>query len=198
MRVPLELTFRDVRKTSALEAVVHNEAAKLERICPYLTSCSVSIERPHRHEQSGSPYRVRVYVRVPPGHELVARRESGEGDLHENLETVVRRAFRGLERQLREITEKQRGEVKIHEMQETTAVVEQLFTEQGFGFLRTVGGRQIYFHRNSVLYDDFDRLEVGTGVRFVESVGEEGPQASTVKVVDKPGKRAAGGQQEGL
>jgi len=39
------------------------------------------------------------------------------------------------------------------------------------------------------LNDDFDRLEIGTGVRFVEEPGEEGPQASTVQIVDKPGSR---------
>ena len=45
--------------------------------------------------------------------------------------------------------------------------------------------------RNSLivqaLNDDFDRLEPGTGVRYVEEAGAKGPQASTVQIVDKPG-----------
>ena len=41
-----------------------------------------------------------------------------------------------------------------------------------------------------MLQGDFPRLEIGTGVRFVEERGEEGPQASTVQIVDKPGARA--------
>jgi hypothetical protein len=41
------------------------------------------------------------------------------------------------------------------------------------------------------LRDDFERLEVGTGVRYCPSEGEQGPQASTVKIVDKPGRRAS-------
>jgi cold shock CspA family protein len=44
---------------------------------------------------------------------------------------------------------------------------------------------EIYFHRNSVLDADFDKLKIGTEVRFVEEAGDKGPQASTVKVVGK-------------
>ena len=32
----------------------------------------------------------------------------------------------------------------------------------------------------------FDELEVGTGVRFAEELGELGPQASSVHVVGRP------------
>jgi cold shock CspA family protein len=41
----------------------------------------------------------------------------------------------------------------------------------------------VYFHRNSVLDDAFDDLEVGSRVAFVEERGDKGPQASTVQVV---------------
>jgi cold shock CspA family protein len=43
----------------------------------------------------------------------------------------------------------------------------------------------VYFHRNSVLHGDFDRLSVGTEVRFSPEDGENGPQASSVQVVGK-------------
>jgi len=58
-----------------------------------------------------------------------------------------------------------------------------LFPKQDYGFLETPDGREIYFHRNSVLHPGFDRLEIGTEVRFVEELGQEGPQASTVAIV---------------
>ncbi len=45
----------------------------------------------------------------------------------------------------------------------------------------------LYFHKNSVLGDEFERLEPGTGVRYVEEQGEKGPQASTIQIMDKPG-----------
>jgi hypothetical protein len=40
-----------------------------------------------------------------------------------------------------------------------------------------------------VLHDDYERLAVGTEVRFEEEERENGPQASTVQVVNKPGIR---------
>jgi len=43
--------------------------------------------------------------------------------------------------------------------------------------------RQIYFHRNSVVNSDVDDLEAGAGVWFSESMGEEGPKASTVRII---------------
>jgi cold shock CspA family protein len=43
----------------------------------------------------------------------------------------------------------------------------------------------IYFHRNSVLKNAFDRLEIGSEVRFSEEAGEQGPQASSVTLVGK-------------
>lgn len=54
-----------------------------------------------------------------------------------------------------------------------------------FGFIETTDGRQIYFHRNSVLYGGFARLGLGARVVYVEEAGEKGPQASTVKPLKK-------------
>jgi cold shock CspA family protein len=61
--------------------------------------------------------------------------------------------------------------------------VVKLFPEEGHGFLESEDGREVYFHRNSVLGRGFDRLDIGNEVRFVEERGEEGPQASTVAIV---------------
>jgi cold shock CspA family protein len=189
MQIPLEITYRGVEKTEAIEELIRRKARKLERICNHITSARVAVESSQKHQRSGSPYRVRIYLSVPPGHELVVKREENKGHVHEQLPTIVRAAFDAAERQLKELVEKQRGEVKSHPEQERMALVDKLFPEEGYGFLKTVDGRGLYFHRNSVLSDNFDRLEIGTGVRYVEAMGEKGPQASTVQIVDKPGAR---------
>jgi cold shock CspA family protein len=187
MKVPLEISFRGVAKTEDMESLIREKAAKLEEVCSYLSSCSIALESPQEHQEAGNPFRVRISMRVPPGHELVVKRESSRGDMHDELPTVVRDAFQAARRQLQELTERQRDEVKTHPEQEAAAVVVRLFREEGYGFLKTIDGRELYFHRNSVLHDDFDRLEIGTGVSFMEEAGEKGPQASSVQIVDKPG-----------
>ena len=62
----------------------------------------------------------------------------------------------------------------------------------GFGFIEA-DGHGVYFHRNSVVGGHFERLRVGSRVRFTEEEGEKGPQASTVRLVRpaRQGKAAA-------
>lgn len=187
MRVPLELSFRDIPKTERIEDLIRERARKLETFHDQIISCRVAVEGPQEHQSTGSPFRVRISLRIPPGHELAVDREPGQDHLHDDLPTVVHRAFDALERRVKKLKEKQQGETKRHPEQEVGGLVQRLFPEEGYGFIRDLDGRDIYFHRNSVLGDEFDRLETGTGVRYVEEPGEEGPQASTVQIVNKPG-----------
>lgn len=60
--------------------------------------------------------------------------------------------------------------------------ISKLFPMEEYGTITTLDDRQIYFHRNSVLNKDFDTLTIGDMVRFHEEAGDNGPQASTVKV----------------
>jgi cold shock CspA family protein len=64
-----------------------------------------------------------------------------------------------------------------------------LFRDNGYGFLKTPEGREIYFQRAATLGHDWERLEIGTQVRFDETMGEMGPQATTVQIIDKLGHR---------
>ena len=118
MELPiLQVSFRDVPppRQAELEERVRRRAEKLERYCDHITSCRVAIERPHHAEASGNPYRVRIDLTVPPGHELVVRKEPGDNDGQTDLLTVVNGAFEAAERQLKALVEKQRGEVKRHD-----------------------------------------------------------------------------------
>ncbi|MFP4373931.1 MAG: cold shock domain-containing protein [Spirochaetaceae bacterium] len=189
MNVPLEISFRKIRKTQNLEELIRREAESLEDVNDHVSSCRVSVEQPQKHLKSGSPYRVRIDMTVPPKHELVARREPGHGEMHEELQTVILDTFDDARRQLRELNARQAGEEKRHPAQETTAIVHRLVPDEDFGFLKTLEGRDVYFHRNSVVNNGFDRLAVGTGVRHTEEIGEKGLQATTVRIVDKPGPR---------
>jgi cold shock CspA family protein len=189
MQIPLEITYLDVEKTDALETLIHEKVAKLEQVCSYMNSCRVALEKTHDSPKTGSPYRVRIDITVPPGHEIAAVKNPGEGEKYDALEAVIRSAFDAARRQLVKLTEKQRSEVKAHPEQDMGAVVTKLFPEQGYGFIRSLDSdEEIYFHQNSVINNDFERIEVGTGVRFVAQQGEEGLlHASTVQIVDKPG-----------
>jgi cold shock CspA family protein/ribosome-associated translation inhibitor RaiA len=193
----VEISFRRVEKTEAVEKLIREKARKLDEISERLISCRVAVERPQQHQRAGNPYRVRIELGVP-GKELLTIRESGQGDMHDPLPKVIRDAFNAARRQLREFETKKSGRVKLHPAQQLMAMVVRLFPEEGYGFLKTPDGREIYFHRNAVLHDDFDRLAIGTGVRFVEEMGEKGPQATTVQIVDKPGEIVSKTEKQGM
>lgn len=185
---PAQIVVKNVRKTQDLTDLINKKVAKLEKICSHMMSCRVAIERPQQHIESGNPYRVRIDMTVPPGHELVAKEESGKGDMHEPLPGVLKNAFHSAERQLKKLVDKQQGQVKTHPQQEVMGIVNRIFPEKNYGFIKTVDtGEDIYFHRNSVMHDDFDRIKVGTGVRFEAEQGEKGLQASSVEIMYKPG-----------
>lgn len=193
MKVPPEITYRGVEKTDAIEALVNEKIAKLERVCDHISSCHIAIEKEQDRPRDRSPYRVRLDITVPPGHELAAESHMGDQTQYADLDTVVRDAFDKAWRQLRDLSKQQqehdKGQVNDG-AQDTTALVTKLFPDQGYGFLKTLDGEDIHFNHNSVLHDDFDRLEVGTGVRFEAVMDEEGIlHATTVQIVDKPGAR---------
>jgi len=175
---PPRVTVRNVSLSKAAEATIREKAAKLELFCDRITSCRVVVEAPHRRHHQGVLYNVRIDMAVPGG-ELVVTRES-----HEDVYVAIRDAFDAARRQLQYYAGRQRSDVKIHEAPHE-ARVSKLFPGEGFGFLETPDGREIYFHRNSVLNGSFDRLKVGTKVRFSEERGEQGPQASTVVILGK-------------
>ncbi|MFZ0243504.1 MAG: HPF/RaiA family ribosome-associated protein [Desulfobacterales bacterium] len=190
MEIPPEIAYRNVEKSAGLEELIREKAAKLDEIHDKLISCRIAVEKA-QEQSSGSPYRVRIVLRVPPGKELVVAREPGEGQVNERLTTAVNSAFDAIRRQLIKLKEIQQGEVKTHPQQDLIGHVVRLFPRNDYGFIRSVEGRELFFHRNSVLNEDFDRLEIGTGVRYFPGEGDKGPQASTVQIVDKPGVRAA-------
>ncbi len=186
MQVPLEVSFRGIHKSDAIESLIREKADKLARLCDHLMSCRVAVEKPQLHLHSGNPYRVRIDMTVSPGHELVVKREPGKGNMHDPLDVVIRDAFNTATRQLQKITQQQRREIKSHPTQSATAIVHKLFPEAGYGFLRTIETQEeIYFHKNSVLHGAFDRLRTGTGVRHSAELGNEGLQATSIQIVEK-------------
>lgn len=180
MQLPLQVTFRNMDSSPAIEKEVREKAAKLEKFCDRITSCRVIVEAPHRHQHQGKLYHVRVDLSVP-GEELVVSREPENNRAHEDVYVAIRDAFDAARRQLQDYSRRQRGKVKQHEVPPQGRIAA-LFRDEGYGNIETADGRSIYFHRNSVVNADFDKLQLGTPVRFAEEAGDRGPQASTVHV----------------
>ena len=185
MQLPVKITYRGVEKSPEIDDLIHSKAARLDRFCDHISRCDVAVEHPNQQQRSGNPFRVRIDVTVPPGHELVADEKQTEHEMHEPLTKIINDAFKTMERRLKDLVERQRREVKTHA--EPRALITKLFSD--YGFITDGGGVDIYFHRNAILNTPFEQLKVGMEVRYDQSQGEMGPQASTVHVVSTGGPK---------
>lgn len=161
-------------------ARVRNEISKLEQFYGRITSCRVVIAKRQRRHVHGDLYSASVRLSLPDGREVVANRNPPADHAHEDIDVAVRDAFAAARRQLQDEARKLRGEVKHHD-DPPQAIVGTLVAEEDYGFIETADGRELYFHRNSVAKDGFDRLKVGDHVTFNEAIGDKGPQATVVK-----------------
>ena len=186
MLIPVQITYRDMEESEALSTIIRTKAQKLERYFSRIGGCRVLVEQPHRHHRSGKHFHVRIDLTVPGG-ELVVEREPALRSRHEDPYVAVTDAFRAARRELQDYVRRRRPYKKVHEGTPHGRVAK-LYSAEGFGFIETGDGREIYFDRRSVLHGGFARLAIGSKVRFAEEPGERGPQASTVELV-----RAASG-----
>ena len=113
MQIPLEITFRGMEPSAAVEAKIRTKAEKLERFFEHIMACRVAVEVPHSHHHKGKLYRVRVDVTVPDG-ELLASRGNDEDRAHEDIYVVIRDAFNAVQRQLEDYARRRRGDIKSH------------------------------------------------------------------------------------
>jgi cold shock CspA family protein/ribosome-associated translation inhibitor RaiA len=179
LQIPLEITAHHFTLDDVLESMIRERAESLEKFYPRLIRCHVTIEGPGNHHRTGGPYDVHIDLSVP-GKELVVTRQTGE-----DVTLVLRDAFDAARRQLQDFARRQRGDTKSHDGRPPEGTISKLFADRGYGFIATSDGREVYFHRNSVLDPGFDGVKVGHRVRFAEEQGAQGPQASSVTVVEE-------------
>lgn len=183
MKLPLQINFRNMEASDIMKKNIEERAGKLEQFYEQIMSCRVMVEAKHRHHQNGNLYRVRIDITVP-GNELVVSREPHEHHSHTDAYVAIRDAFNAARRQLEGYVRQRRRQIKNHAATPYGRVSE-IFAKEGYGRIVTPDNREIYFNRNSVLNGDFEKLSIGSEVSFAEERGEQGPQASTVRIVGK-------------
>ncbi|ALP54532.1 30S ribosomal protein S30 [Candidatus Tenderia electrophaga] len=184
MQLPLQITFRHMEKSEAMEAAIRKRAEQLDQFHDKIMSCRVVVEPKHQNKHKGNLFQIRIDLTTPPSKELVVSRESDLHQAHEDAYVAVRDAFDAMRRQLEAHHRRQKGKVKTHEVP-PHGRVSQLVPEEDYGRIETPLGRDIYFHRNSLVNGEFDKLEIGTEVRFNEEDGEMGPKATSVSLIGK-------------
>ncbi|MEW6734126.1 MAG: HPF/RaiA family ribosome-associated protein [Acidobacteriota bacterium] len=112
MQLPLQITFRNVAHSTAVEARIRTKAAKLAEFYQRIIGCRIAIEALHRYQQ-GILYYIKIDLTLP-GRELVVHRHPNQQIAHEDIYIAICDAFAKARRQLQNYTSRQRSRVKTH------------------------------------------------------------------------------------
>lgn len=171
MQQPVQITFKDLDNSEELSSLIHDKASKLEQFFENIISCHVVIEQTQKHKNQGKLNNIRINLGVP-GKELVVTNNQ-----RDNVYIAIRDAFDSLRRQLEDYARVIHGETKLHDDFLHGKVI-RLF--DGFGFIEGTDGSEYYFNSDSLQNSKFEKLKVGSDVRFVGAVGDDGLLAHRV------------------
>jgi ribosome-associated translation inhibitor RaiA/cold shock CspA family protein len=191
MQVPVEIAFHNLESSPEAEAAIRDHVDRLERIYERMTACRVCVDQSNRNANETIPPVVRIEIVVPGHDDIVVSHEPAHlqrrfqaPDLH----NAINEAFRIAERRLSKFKDKRAdhgiAELSHEAANEFRGQIAELTPGGDHGFLMTKEGGLLYFHRNSVLSGDFDGLHRGDDVSYVEMMGDTGPIASKVRVLD--------------
>lgn len=183
MQIAPQVRFRGMDPSDAVRTAIEKKVAKLEQYCGCITSCRVVVDAPHRHQHKGKIFSVRVDLTLP-GKEIVVNRSPGIRHAHEDVYVAVRDAFGAARQKVEQYMLERHRKVKARQSPAHGRIV-RIVPESDCGFIETPDGREVYFHRHSLLGKDLESLTEGMEVRFAEETGYKGPQASTVHLVGK-------------
>ena len=188
MQVYPQITFHGIERSSWVEDYIAERMKHLEKFSQDITRCHVTLSQEQGSHHKGNRYSVMVEVRIPPHHDLAVKKQKEIRHIQNELPALINLAFGAIERQLKRTAALRRGEPELRRPDgQPHGMIDKLFAE-GYGFIRSLNdNREYYFHRNSVLHGDFDRLTLGTEVRFSPEEGDQGAQASSVQVVSGRG-----------
>jgi ribosomal subunit interface protein len=114
MVIPVQVTFRNMSTSDALEAAIREKAEKLDRLHPrMIMGCRIAVEAERHRHMKGNVFRVRIDLTVAQG-EIVASGNTTQPAPHENAYLAVNEAFDDVRRRLEEHAQRLRGEVKAH------------------------------------------------------------------------------------
>ena len=125
MTRPVQITFRNMSVSPAIEEEIRSQASWLESFYPAIVGCRVVLDVPHRHRRRGRPLHVRIELSLPGEDVIVnheptldptsrpAPRKSDELDgRHKDVQVVIHEAFDVARRRLEDVARRQRGDVK--------------------------------------------------------------------------------------
>jgi ribosome-associated translation inhibitor RaiA len=113
MNTPLEISFKGLDKSRAIEAKIAEKAAKLEKHFDRMTHCRVVVSAPNKHPHKGKVYEVKIDIGIPEHAPIIVTHDSAVGHAAaDDLNIALRDAFLAAQRRLDETVERMNGGAK--------------------------------------------------------------------------------------
>ena len=118
MENPVQITFRGIERSPAIEDYVRQRATKLGTFFDRIIGCHVTLETPHQHHRHGRHYRILIDLTVP-GDELVVGRTPDVGSRHGDVYAAIDDAFDDAGRVLQDHVRRQRATRRLTKPNDT-------------------------------------------------------------------------------
>ncbi len=188
MQRPLQIAFKGLDTSPALEALIRERVDRLEHLYPRLIGCRVVVEVPHRGAGSAKvPIQISVEAEVPGRGPVIGKDSENRHEAKEDHTAALNNAFEAVERQLDKLSGTRDQEATPAASDGMAGMVVRIFPDQGYGFIQSDNAPELYFTRNAVAGDVFDQMKVGMMVHVTMATdeGPMGPQASSVRLIDR-------------
>jgi hypothetical protein len=130
--IPVQVSFRGLAHSEAIESIVRQRVAWLEQFHPSIVRCRVVLELPHRHRRNGRHFHSRIEITMPGTAPIVVHHEPSlhgalkaarsearhkETDIagdHRDVRITLHDAFDAARRRIEDTAREQRHFVKTH------------------------------------------------------------------------------------
>jgi ribosomal subunit interface protein len=109
VKLPLQITLRDVLPLPSLEPPIRQRAEKLEHWAAEIVRCHVVVSSAGNRHRQGHEYTVQIELHVPDAQII-----SGTHHRDQDIYRALAGAFDAADRQLEDHVRKRRGQVKQH------------------------------------------------------------------------------------
>lgn len=99
MKLPLQISYKNLARSEAINNLIKEKAAKLDRLCSNVISCRVTLDVPHKSHRHGNFYHITIDISLP-GKEVAVTRESHDEIENKDFYHVLKEAFDAAYRQV--------------------------------------------------------------------------------------------------
>ena len=180
---PLQITFRGIDHSAAVETAIRRRAERLARFSERIARLHVTVDMPHQHRHRGNHYAIHINITTPSG-EVVVNRDPSLDDSHSDFQSVLRDTFDAAARHLESDAQRSQSTAQDRDHPPPGRVT-RIFPDQGYGFLTTPEGEEVYFNKNSVRGASFAQLSIGSEVTFTIAPedADQGARAASVQLL---------------